>query len=407
MTRHIARQIIGILMVLAHAGAPAIAEPKGQKGRSDQQVRYFDLSASIFSELNAEALLKEVRQGTAVISAELEVCHLTSSDSSRLDRFVVPLKVEGTRLVGTGQSQEDKKPVSVNLLRRSLAKGSFNFEGTVRSGDTIDKVSATDNSDMSEDEMREQFVAETAIDAAPADFTAAWPQTLAVRVGRTNLGALLEAVRGQKARVAFNSVTPSCRLLRSGHYTVQIDVEPESAATVLARLKAVPGVAAAGFIANQPNMQRAVRFPSAGWRDADGRLARDKLGSAIGAAMARAMAAKVTSTSWDGTLGDLTVEMTRPAEPVAGLKLTQVVTVTGVIAPESPSSHQRSILWIETIAARIVEDRAPPRIEFALPAADDNDEEQSSEPDGSDDLPEAVAAALKGQTWDADKERWR
>ena len=30
-----------------------------------------------------------------------------------------------------------------------------------------------------------------------------------------------------------------------------------------------------------------------------------------------------------------------------------------------------------------------------------------SEPEGSDGLPAAVAAALKGAMWDADKEQWR
>ncbi len=108
---------VAAVLVLALASSSAGAEQKGQKGKgpAGPQVRYFDLSSSVFSELNAEAILKETRQGTTLVSAELEVCHLTAPGSNRFDRFVVPLKVEGNRLVGSGQSQEGKQAVSVNL----------------------------------------------------------------------------------------------------------------------------------------------------------------------------------------------------------------------------------------------------------------------------------------------------
>ena len=154
-------------------------------------------------------------------------------------------------------------------------------------------------------------------------------------------------------------------------------------------------------------MQRAVRFPSAGWRDAAGKLERDKLAAAVGAAMAKAMSATVNTTSWDPVMGELSVELKRPDESVAGLKLTQLVTVSMVVAPESLSSNQQSILWIETVTSRIVDERPAPRLTFALPQPDENGEGQVPEPEGSDSLPEAAAAALKGVLWDADKEQWR
>src|SRR6185312_12914066 len=103
--------VVVAALALALASSSAVAEPKGQKGKGPAvpQVRYFDLSSSIFSELGSEAILKENRQGATVVSAELEVCHLTSPTSNRMDRFVVPLKVEGNRLSGTAQSQEGKQ----------------------------------------------------------------------------------------------------------------------------------------------------------------------------------------------------------------------------------------------------------------------------------------------------------
>ena len=112
-----------------------------------------------------------------------------------------------------------------------------------------------------------------------------------MRVGRAGLTGLLDALRDQNVRVVYNGLIPSCRVLRSGHYTVQIDVDAERVGAVFAKLKSVPGVAEIGFSPNAPNMQRAIRFPSAGWRDAAGKLDRDKLAAAVGAAMAKAMSA--------------------------------------------------------------------------------------------------------------------
>ncbi len=396
---------IAAALAIALAGSSAVAEPKGQKGKAaaGPQVRYFDLSQDIFSELNSEVILKETRQGTTVVSAELDICHLSSPTSNRFDRAVVPLKFENGRLVGTAQSQE-KQAVSVNLVRR-FAGGNFTFEGTVNSGSNSEKVKSADNAEMSEEQIADQFSAETQIESAPADFTAVWAQSLIARIGRAGLLAFLDAMRDQNVRMTFNGLVTSCGVLRSGHHTVQIDVEAERAGAVLAKIKSIPGVTAAGFPATTPNMQRAIRFPSAGWRDAAGRLDRDKFAAAVGAAMAKVMSATVSATSWNNLMGELTVEMKRPEESIAGLKLTEVVTVTAIVAPESLSSNQQSILWIEAITARIADERPAPRLEFSQSQPENG--EQSNDPDGSDDLPDGLAAALKGQTWDSDNDRWQ
>ena len=86
---------------------------------------------------------------------------------------------------------------------------------------------------MSEEEITEQFLAEPAIEPSPADFTAAWPQALHVRVGRAALGGVLEALRDQNVRVAYNGLTPSCRVLRSGNYTFRSTSKPSASARSL------------------------------------------------------------------------------------------------------------------------------------------------------------------------------
>jgi hypothetical protein len=169
----------------------------------------------------------------------------------------------------------------------------------------------------------------------------------------------------------------------------------------------VSGVAEVGFSPNTPNMGRAVRFPSAGWRDGSGKLERDKLAAAVGAAMAKAMSATVSATTWEPVMGELSVELKRPDESVPGLKLAQVITLSVVVAPESLTASPQSILWIESITSRIADERSPPRLTFTAAQGDEGGEGQTSEPDGSDALPEAVAAALKGKTWDSDTDQWR
>ena len=96
------KQFVVAALALALASSSAVAQQKGQKGKAPAgpQVRYFDLSSSIFSELGSEVILKENRQGVTLVSAELDVCHQVSPTSNRLERFVVPLKVEGNRLIG-------------------------------------------------------------------------------------------------------------------------------------------------------------------------------------------------------------------------------------------------------------------------------------------------------------------
>lgn len=399
--------VVAAVLVVALANASVLAQqqkaPKG-KAPAGPQTRYFDLSSTVFNELGAEAILRENRQGATVVSAELDVCHWASSVPNRLDRFVVPLKVEGNRLVGSAQSLEGKQAVSVSLTRRA-AGGNVTFEGSVTSGDTTVKVRSPDNAEMTEEEIVDQFLNEGTVESAPTDFSATWPQVLYARVGRSQLPALLEALRDQNVRVVFNTVQASCRLLRTGRYTVQIDVEAERAAAVLAKLKSVAGVTEVGFSPNPPNMQRAILFPSAGWRDATGRLERDKLAATIGKAMASTLSATLAATTFDPLMGELSVELKRPDDTIGGLKLTQQVTVSIVIAPESLTANQQSILWIESVSSKFIDERPAPRLTFTFTQSEE--EGQSTEPEGSENLAAAVAAVLKGKLWNAETEQWQ
>lgn len=401
---------VALALACALATSPAVAEGGGKtkaKAPFGQQIRYFDLSASIFSELGAQAILKETRQGTIIIAAELEVCHQVEPGSDRLDRFVVPLKVEGQRLLGTAQSQEDKLAVSVNLVRRIQGGGKYAYEGSVGNGKYLQKVASTDNPEMSEQDFMEQFGSEETLDAAPTDFTKAAPQSLIVQVDRPDLTKLLNALRDQHVRVVFGGLAISCRVLKDGYYTVQVDLDAERAGAVLARLKSMPGVQAAGYLAGDQNMHRALRFPSASWRNAAGALNRDRLAAALGAAAAKTLSGALASVSWDNLMGELTLAVKRPDDTVSGLKLTRVTIIKLMVSPETPARGSNSILWIDSVTTQIIDERPPPRLEFLVVAPDDSsDEQQSGESDVSGALAEEFAGVLNGTAWDTDTGRW-
>jgi len=84
--------------------------PKTAPGGNE--VRYFT-SIDGLTEGNADAILKETRQGKTVTSAVLDVCYPAEKGSDRKDRFVVNLAVNGQTLSGTTQSISDQLPVTV------------------------------------------------------------------------------------------------------------------------------------------------------------------------------------------------------------------------------------------------------------------------------------------------------
>jgi hypothetical protein len=389
-------------LICALASSPVFSEQKAQpkaKGPTGPQIRYFDLSSDVFTDLGAEVILKERRQGTALVNAELDVCHAAAPGSYRLDRFVVPLKLEGNRLVGSAQSQELKRPVAVSLTRR-VAGGNFNNEGSIKSGTYSEDIQSLGNNEMTEQEFTESYAVEDEIEAAPSDFTQGSPQALAIRVARGQLAGLLNALRDQNVRIVFSGLYLTCRVLKTGQYVVQLDVDPERAGAVLGKVKGLPGVDAAGYGPANHNWDRAIRFPSAGWREG-GKLNRDKFSKAVGDTIAKVMAAAVGSAAWDDRTGLLTITLRRSDEAVAGLKLTEVLTVVVLVAPESPSSNQQSLLWIEKLGSRVVDEAAGAKLEFL--ASDD----EGAEPEGSEGIMPALAAELKGQIWDSENEDWQ
>src|SRR4030081_535336 len=267
--------------------------PKAAPGTGE--TRYFT-SIDGLMDGNADVILKEARQGKTVTAAVIDVCYPAEKGSERKDRFIANLAVSGQNLTGTTQSLGDKLPVTVKLVRKPTGD-TFEFKGQIGVGQTVTEVASTDNSDLSEQEFKDNQSTEDSIAVAPKDFTEVSPESVAVRVKLDAALDFLKSLKGQPGEVSLSSLTVSCDALRAGEQTITIGVDPDRAAALIAKAKSSPGGVAAGWTAGVVDMERAIRFAAAEWRDGD-KLNRDKLAMAIAAVIAKAMSAKLSSSQW-------------------------------------------------------------------------------------------------------------
>src|SRR6202051_5163042 len=186
--------------------------PKAAPGGSE--VRYFT-SIDGLMDGNADAILKETRQGKTVTSAVLDVCFPADKGSDRKDRFVVNLAVNGQTLSGTTQSIGDQLPVTVKCVRKPTGD-TFEFKGQISVGQTVTEVTSSDNSDLSEKEFQDNQTTDDGITASPKDFTEVSPESVCVRVTLDAAPEFLKSLRGQAVEVSLSSLTISCDALRAG-----------------------------------------------------------------------------------------------------------------------------------------------------------------------------------------------
>ena len=224
---------------------------------------------------NADVILKETRQGKTVTSAVLDVCYPAAKGSDRKDRFVVTLAVNGQTLTGATQSLGDKLPVTVKLVRRPTGD-TFEFKGQISVGPTVTEVASSDNSDLSEKEFQDNQSTDDGITPAPKDFTEVSPESVAVRVKLDAAADFLKGLKGQDLEVTLSGLAVTCDALRAGEQTINIAVDPDRAAALIAKAKSAPGVVAAGWTTGVVEMDRTVRIAAADWRDGD-KLNKDKL----------------------------------------------------------------------------------------------------------------------------------
>ncbi|QAU49240.1 hypothetical protein [Bradyrhizobium guangzhouense] len=374
--------------------SPKAAAPGGT------ETRYFT-SIDGLMDGNADVILKETRQGKTVTAATLDVCYPVAKNSDRKDRFVVNLQVSGQTLTGTTTSLGAKAPVTVKLTRKPTGD-TFEFRGQIGIGQAVTEVTSPDNADLSEKEFLDNQTTDDGITPQPKDFTEVSPEAIAVKVKLDAATDFLKSLKGQDVEVTLASLTVGCDALRAGEQTINMSVDPERAAALLAKFKAMPGVTAAGWTAGLVEMDRTIRIAAADWRDGD-KINRDKLAGAIAGVLSKTLAAKPVTQSFSPSTGKLKLVFKRPNQDFPALELTDTIEVAGLVSTDKPGTSDKLILWIGSPSTTTADESTGAKLNVSDEAPADEEGDQPDD-DGSVD---ALTKELKGQRWDADKSVWK
>jgi hypothetical protein len=391
--------LIGLTAICSET-AYAQNKPVPKAGPSGSETRYFT-SIDGLMEGNADVVLKETRVGKTLTAASLDVCYPAAKGSDRKDRFVANLVVNGQTLTGGAQSQVDKLPVTVKLVRKPTGD-TFEFKGQISVGQTTNDVSSTDNSDLSEKEFQDNQAADDAIATAPKDFTEVSPEAIGVKVKLEAALDFIRGLKGQSVEVSLSSLNVSCEALRAGEQVITLAIDPERAADFLTKAKSTPGVVAAGWTSGVVDMERAVRVPAAEWRNGD-KLNRDKVATDIAAVLAKSLSANLSSSKWSDETGKLKLMFKRPSRTLPALELTETVEITALAAADKPGASDRLMLWVSPPSITTADESAGPKLVLSDAASTD----EEAEPVDDNGAVDALAKALRGQRWDPDKSAWK
>jgi hypothetical protein len=392
--------LIGLTAIAADAAFAQMKLPSKTTPGANE-TRYFTAIDGLMDG-NADVVLKETRHGKTVTAATLDVCYPAEKNSDRKDRFVANLTVSGQTLTGTTQSVGDKLPVTIKLTRKPTGD-SFEFRGQISIGQTVTEVVSTDNTDLSEKEYQDSQTSDDGITATPKDFTDVSPEAVAVKVKLDAALDFVKGLKGQDLEVSLSSLSVSCDELRSGVQTINLTVDPDRAGALIAKAKSTPGVVEAGWSSGVVEMDRAIRFAAADWRDGD-KINRDKLAAAISGVLSRTLAAKPSSSAWNANNGKLKLTFKRPSPVLPALALTETVEITALVSSDKPGASDRLMLWVSSPVVTTADEGAGPKLNVTEDAAGD---EEGGEPENDNGSIEALTKELKGQRWDADKSVWK
>jgi hypothetical protein len=370
------------------------------KPANANETRYFTAIDGLMDG-TADVILKETRQGKTVTSAVLDVCYPAEKGSDRKDRFVANLAVSGQTMTGTTQSLSGKLPVTVKLTRKPTGD-TFEFKGQISIGQAVTEVNSADNSDLGEKEFLDNQTSEDGITPAPKDFSEVSPESIGVKVKLDAAQDFLKSLKGQALEVALASLAVTCDALRAGEQTISIAADPDRAAALIAKFKSQPGVVAVGWTSGIVDMDRAIRFAAADWRDGD-KLNRDKLAAAISGVLTRTLVAKSATSAWNANTGTLKLTFKRPSQLYPALDLTETIEVSALVAADKPGATDRLMLWIGNPAISTADESSGAKLNLSDQASSDEEGDQKDD-NGSLD---ALAKEFKGQRWDTDKSVWK
>ena len=165
----------------------------------------------------------------------------------------------------------------------------------------------------------------------------------------------------------------------------------------------MPGVVAAGWTSGSVEMDRAIRFAAAEWRDGD-KINKNKIASALSGVLAKTLAAKAAGSEWNANTGKLNLTFKRPSPIYPPLALTESIEVTALVSPDKPGGSDRLMLWISSPVITTADEGAGAKLNLTEESTGD---EEGGEPKDDNGSVEALAKEFKGQRWDADKSVWK
>ena len=264
------------------------------------------------------------------------------------------------------------------------------------------EVTSPDNSDLSEKEFLDNQTTDDGITPQPKDFTEVSPEAIAVKVKLDAATDFLKGLKGQDVEVTLASLTVGCDALRAGEQTINMSVDPERAAALLAKFKATPGVIAAGWTSGHG--RDGPHHPHR-----RGRLARRRQDqprqarTAVAGVLSRTLAAKPVSQGFNPATGKLKLVFKRPNQDFPALELTDTIEVAGLVSADKPGATDKLMLWIGSPSTTTADESSGAKLNLSDEAAAD---EESDQADDNGSI-EALARELKGQRWDADKSVWK
>jgi hypothetical protein len=380
----------------------ALAQIKlSTKPANANETRYFTALDGLMDG-NADVILKEVRQGKVVTSAVLDVCYPAEKGSDRKERFVANLGVSGQTMTGSAQTVSGKLPVTVKLVRKPVGDN-YEFKGQISVGSEVTEVNSADNSDLSEKEFLDNQTSDDGITPAPKEFGDVSPESIGVKVKLEAAQDFLKSLKGQDLEVTLSSLTVTCDALRAGEQTISISADPDRAAGLIAKFKSQPGVVAAGWTSGIVDMERAIRFSAADWRDGD-KLNKDRIANAISGVLGKTLAAKPSSSAWNANTGTLKLTLKRPSQLYPALELTETVEISALVSPDRPGSSDHLMLWIGNPVISTADESTGAKLHLADESSGSDEETEQKSDNGAVD---ALAKEFKGQRWDADKSSWK
>jgi hypothetical protein len=350
-----------------------------------------------FVEAQTDTVLKETRTGERLIEAEIDFCFQLEPEGP-WDRAVVPLKVDGVSLSGTGATQLTKAPISFDLTRTPHDR-LYEYSGTIRlAGKTVSVSSRTSADREGGPYDRQSYIA---LNENPESFHTVSPQAVTVRFSPGALNNVLAALRGEPVVLQpHNGLVQDCNVLRTGRQTLELTLAPEKAAALLQKLRKVPGVLAAGW-GGYSLIDYAALLRIADWT-AGGKLDRERLATALGKSVAQSVSAKLTASRWEAETGELVLTLTRPSRRYREAGFTEIVTARLLAEPERLEAAENFLVWVIAMTVIVADERAGPRLTIA-PFHEIGGEGVYIE---QTPVAAAIAKDLGGKTWDSIHEKW-